>query len=164
MKQRTNEVRVLDHVQALLAEMDQRYRERFEAQTKALDAAFLANNTAVQAALLSQQTAVTAAMTAADRAVQKAEIAAEKRFDGVNEFRQLVTDLVREQMPRLEAEQRFTTTMSKIDDLKEAISDLRSTDAGFKGRSDGTQASWGMLLAIMVALSAVAGVIGHFIK
>lgn len=50
--------------------MDKRYQQRFEAQTKAIDAALLA----------------------AKEAVTKAETATEKRFESVNEFRQTLSD------------------------------------------------------------------------
>jgi hypothetical protein len=54
-----------EHFKALLAEMDLRYQQRFDAQ-----------NTAIAAALL-----------AAEKAVTKAEIAADKRFELLNELR-----------------------------------------------------------------------------
>jgi hypothetical protein len=54
-----------EHLKALLAEMDLRYQQRFDAQ-----------NTAIAAALL-----------AAEKAVSKAETAADKRFELLNELR-----------------------------------------------------------------------------
>ncbi|MES2211467.1 MAG: hypothetical protein V4515_14985 [Chloroflexota bacterium] len=104
---KAGEISVLDHVLALLAESDLRYQQRFDAQTRALDAALLAAEKAVQTAL-----------TAAEKAVTKAEIAAEKRFDAVNEFRGAYQDIIAQQMPRNEAEQRLTAMAEKIDDLK----------------------------------------------
>jgi hypothetical protein len=58
----------------LVEESDLRYQQRYDAQTKALDAARVAADLAVQAALV-----------AAEKAVSKAEVAAEKRFDVVSE-------------------------------------------------------------------------------
>ena len=149
MARRGESIPVLEHVSVLLASMDRRYQERFEAQTKALDAAFLAQQTAVQAALLAQQTAVGAAMTASEKAVMKAEVAAEKRFDGVNEFRQLVTDLVREQMPRVEAEQRLAAMREQIDELKGAL-------AQSQGRGAGLTAGWGYLVGAASLIGLIA--------
>ena len=57
-------ITVLKHVLALLGEMDLRYRQRFEAQNLAIDAARIA----------------------ADKAIAKAEAAAEKRFENVSEL------------------------------------------------------------------------------
>lgn len=58
------------HLLAMLAEKDRRDQQRFEAQTKAIDAA----------------------MAAAEKAVTKAENATERRFDAVNEFRATLSD------------------------------------------------------------------------
>jgi hypothetical protein len=58
-------VTVLEHVTALLAEMNLRLQQRFDAQT-----------TAIAAALLAQK-----------EAVEKAEVAADKRFELLNELR-----------------------------------------------------------------------------
>ncbi len=57
-----------------LVEKDLRDNQRFDAQSKALDAARIAADLAVQAALV-----------AAEKAVTKAEVAAEKRYDTVSE-------------------------------------------------------------------------------
>ena len=59
-----------DYVDALMAERDLRYQQRFEAQSQAIASALLA----------------------AEKAVTKADAATEKRFDGVNEFRRTLSD------------------------------------------------------------------------
>lgn len=59
-----------EHIEALMSQMDLRYQQRFDAQTKAIDAA----------------------LEAAEKAVSKAESANEKRFESVNEFRQTLSD------------------------------------------------------------------------
>ncbi len=63
-----------DSIAQSLVEKDLRDGQRFDAQSKALDAARVSADLAVQAALV-----------AAEKAVSKAEIAAEKRFDTVSE-------------------------------------------------------------------------------
>lgn len=63
--------------------------ERYETQTKALDAAFRA-----------QQEAMQVALAAAEKAVNKAEVAADKRFELLNELR--VGVATREQFEALE--------------------------------------------------------------
>jgi hypothetical protein len=140
-RQRDDTVAVLAHVMALLQQMDLRYQQRFDAQQKALDAA-----------LLAQEKAVQTAMIAAEKAVTKAEVAAEKRFDGVNEFRQLVTDLVREQMPRNEAEQRLAAMGEKVDEL-------RATVLSNAGRGAGLQAGWAYLLGAVALVGGVLGIV-----
>jgi hypothetical protein len=59
-----------EHLAALLAEMDKRYQQRFDDQTRAIDAAFAASK----------------------EAVAKAEAATERRLEGMNEFRDALQD------------------------------------------------------------------------
>jgi hypothetical protein len=63
----------INDVRRQINEADLRYQQRYDAQTRALDAARVAADLAMQAALV-----------AAEKAVAKAEAAAEKRFDAVS--------------------------------------------------------------------------------
>ena len=74
-------------------------QERYEQQTKAVDAAFSSQQTAMQTAKTEQTTAmntaldaqkdaINAAMAASDKATAKAETAADKRFEESNGYRQ----------------------------------------------------------------------------
>src|ERR1035437_9239771 len=72
-------------VNALLAEHDVRYEQRFRAQGEALSAALTAAEKAVAAALAAAEKASAFAQAAADRAVQKAEIANDQRFANLME-------------------------------------------------------------------------------
>lgn len=103
---------------AIINERDARYTERFES-----------SNIALAAALSAQKEAVAAALSAADRAVLKAEIAAEKRFDGVNEFRQTLADQQRTLMPRSEVEVINKAMTDKIDLLTAGWTQLRTAKA-----------------------------------
>jgi hypothetical protein len=95
--------------------------------TKALDAAFLAQQAAMTTAFSAAEKAVQAALLAAEKAVEKANVASEKRFEGVNEFRAQLSDIINTMMPRSE-----TTTM--VHSLDEKISDMKSSiDKGFTG-------------------------------
>ncbi len=87
-------------IDSKLASADERYSQRYAAQTSALDAAFSAQQTATKAALDAAKEAVNAALTAADKAVQKAESLAERRFE--ESVRQ--SDRI---MPRSETESRL---------------------------------------------------------
>ena len=78
----TDEVSLRQHIEALLAETNLRNQQRFEAQTKAIDAALLA----------------------AEKAVTKAETATERRFESVNEFRQTLSDQTKTFISRIELE------------------------------------------------------------
>lgn len=84
------------HLEARLEDADKRYQQRFDAQTKAIDAALMA----------------------AEKAVTKAETANDKRFEGVNEMRGSLNDMVSTLMPRNEAVPRFDALVEKIDALQ----------------------------------------------
>jgi hypothetical protein len=72
-------------LEKLAGERDRRYEDRF----KAMD----------------EKTSL--ALNASEKAVTKAEVAQEKRFDNTNEWRAAMQDRDRNQMPRVEIEQRF---------------------------------------------------------
>jgi hypothetical protein len=74
-----------DRVDAILAEHDVRYEQRFRAQGEALSAALTAAEKAVAAALAAAEKASASTQAAADRAVQKAEIANDQRFGTIVE-------------------------------------------------------------------------------
>ncbi len=134
-KSTTAAVPLREYVEALLREKDARDQQRFDAQSLALNAALLSAEKAVQTALI-----------AAEKAVTKAETAAEKRFDAVNEFRGAYQDIIAQQMPRAEAEQRLTSMAEKLDDLK------GSSRAG-------ANALWGYLAAAAAIAVAVVALI-----
>jgi len=143
-------------------------QERYETQTKAVDAAFLAQQTAMQTALTAAERAVATAMLAAEKAVDKAEMAAEKRFEAVNEFRGQLNDIVTTLISRVEAETRMGALSEKLD--SEAIRTaqrITELESGLllrlremqtrldrrEGLSTGIDKSWGYI----VGATAVAG-------
>jgi hypothetical protein len=89
-----------------------------------------------------------AALTAAERAVAKAEVAAEKRFEGLNELRGVVSDVGALQMPRAEAEQRLSAHSEQIQILTARLDTAQ-------GRSGGASALYGYLLAAAGLILAV---------
>jgi hypothetical protein len=84
-----------EHLKALLAEMDLRYQQRFDAQT----------------------TAINAALLAAEKAVTKAETAADKRFELLNELRMGVAT-----KSDYEAQEKLITSISSRLDKQEGKS------------------------------------------
>jgi hypothetical protein len=93
---------------------DLRYQQRFEAQSDALAAAFASQQQAMTVAFTVAEKAVAAALAAADRAVSKSELAADKRFEALNELRQMLNDMVASLLPRVEAMQLFKALEDKI--------------------------------------------------
>lgn len=87
-------------------------QERFEAQTRAVDAAFIA-----------QEHAMESALSAAEKATAKAEMASERRFESVNEFRGQLRDQAGTLMPRSEAEARLNDLADKVENRTVANAD-----------------------------------------
>ena len=139
-------VTLREHVDVRLTDMDRRYSERFEAQTKALDAAFLA-----------QQAAVQAALTSAEKAVGKAEVAAEKRFDSVNEFRGTLADQAAQLMSRAEAAALLAAVDVKLAALDEKIGITALRVEKMASASGGMRDGWQLLAGAVALVATVVG-------
>ena len=133
--------------------------------------------------------ATKSALAAADRAVTKAESATEKRFEGVNEFRNTLSDQQRTFIPRQEVDLTFKNIASRIDDanrdidkirteqgsflptasyelrhseLKSQIVDLKTTLAGMQGSKIGIGQGMGYIIGVIGVIGAVVAVIIKF--
>lgn len=130
----------LDRVMAAaLQAAELRYQQRFDAQGDALAAAFLSQQVAMKAALEAAKEAVQAALAAADRAVSKAELAADKRFEALNELRQMLNDMVATLFPRTEAVQRFDAMAEKIEAVGKRIETVEARINTFAGGMEGNR-------------------------
>jgi hypothetical protein len=103
--------------------------ERYATQTKALDAAFKAAEQAVAVALAN-----------AEKATVKAEMAADKRFDAVNEFRQVLTDQTATFLPRTEYEASHSALSERVTASVERMGNLELRLTGRLDRGDGITA------------------------
>lgn len=126
--------------------------ERYQTQTKALEAAFAAAERAVAAALL-----------AAEKAVGKAETAAEKRFESVNEFRGQLNDIVTTLISRTEAEARITAIAEKTagleDRMQSRLRELESRVDTHAGSTKGLDKALGSLFGFVGAAAAAVAII-----
>lgn len=86
------------------------------------------------------------------QALTKQDAATEKRFEGVNEFRNQLRDQNVTFMARTEALSRIDANAAKIDQLSKQISDREATSAG------STQ-TWGLLAAGLLLFCTVIGMI-----
>jgi hypothetical protein len=120
---------------------DLRYQQRFEAQSDALTAALQAAKEAVQAA-----------QAAADRAVAKAEAAADKRFEALNELRQMLNDMVATMLTRKEADQQFKSV-----EEKHTASENR-TEQQFKASGDKNAVTEAHIVRVESRLDQMQGV------
>lgn len=103
----------------LLDERDRQYAQRFAAQQEAL-----------QAALQAAEKAVANALSAAKEAVLKAEEASKDKFAGINELRGSLNDVIRLQMPRLEAEARFNGIDEKLRAVEARVEAITNSNQG----------------------------------
>lgn len=138
----------LDGTRALIDANDLRYQQRFDAQTKALDAALAAAKEAVQTAL-----------AAAEKATVKAEVAADKRFDAVNEFRQTLSDQAREFVRADYMLQAFEGRDQLIQALSDRIRELELARSATAGQQAGVQGKVTDQRAQLAAYLGVAGVL-----
>ena len=130
---------------------------RFDALERLLNERHVSAQKALDAALVAQREATTAALAANKEAVLKAEHASEKRFEGVNEFRQSLADQARLFMPRAEAE-----TLYKAVDEKVAALAVRLDRT--EGRGHGRRDAWGYVVAVIGTLVGLAGLIIAMLK
>lgn len=102
---------------AVLVEHDKRYEQRFAAQENAVQLALSRVDKEFHEHLAQVRTETHAALEAAEKAITKAETATEKRFESVNEFRSQLADQAATFMQRNESLQRHDATAEKISDL-----------------------------------------------
>jgi hypothetical protein len=107
---------------ALLAERDLRHQQQVETLRSALDAMSQltdAKLSGLRTLIDTQAEKVALALASADKAVSKAESATERRFEGVNEFRQTLSDQAREFVTRREFETLRTTGTERMDEMRQ---------------------------------------------
>lgn len=90
------------------------------------------------------------ALVAADRAVAKAEAAAEKRFESVNEFRNVLSNQSATLITRTESDAQMQAMSEKIDGLKERMDRNEGADKGVAARMATT-------IAIATVVATLAG-------
>ena len=125
----------IDALQTLLNEREDRTKERFAAMDKQ----------------------VNAALASSDKAVNKAELATEKRFEGVNEFRETLRDQAATLMPRVE----YNVQHRALEDL---VSNIAERMTVMENRQLGSKASLGQLGGLIIGGAVVAGAIGTLIS
>jgi hypothetical protein len=167
------------HLEGALGDLKGKLDERYETQTKAVDAAFVAQQTAMTVALAAAERAVATALLAAEKATVKAENAADKRFDAVNEFRGQLADQANTFMPRSEAEAaigrnterlqelallaQMHVTKSEMDmqvkGLSERYQELSRWVSTDTGRTSGIQSTWLVLVTVLSLTTTVIALI-----
>lgn len=148
-------------VVAAIAAADLRYEQRYNAQADALAAAFLSQQVAMKTALEAAKEAVQAALAAADRAVTKSEQAADKRFEALNELRQMLNDMVGSLITRVEAVQRFDSITEKIDAGVKRVESLEARYNTMTGEQSGSERRGrDVVTAARANVGMVVGIVG----
>lgn len=111
---------------AKISDLHDMLQERYEQQTKAVDAAFSSQQiamqvakteqgTAMNTALAVQKEAINTAMAASDKATAKAETAADKRFEESNGYRQQLQNQAQTFATKEEVDVRMKAFTDKLD-------------------------------------------------
>lgn len=152
---------------------------RMEAESSRVEGQFAAQEKGISTAMTAAEKAILAAMTAAKEAVLKAEVASDKRFEGVNEFRQSLNDMVLRLLPRTEGEERLKAMAEKIDagtaqlalmirrdEVAErfkaadaAVASLASRMDKKEGSGAGMNQSWLILVGAIAAIGVIVGLV-----
>ncbi len=101
-------------------------------------------------AVAAQDRANTIALQAAEKAVLKAETASEKRFEGVNEFRQTLSDQAANFVTRKEVEALFAAVNGTL--LR-----LDTSASADHGKSAGADYAWRAIITVIGLLIAASG-------
>lgn len=142
----------IEAMKQTFAAADLRYQQRFDAQADALAAAFSAAKEAVNAAL-----------AGADRAVLKAELAADKRFEALNELRQMLNDTLKTLMNRTEVTslinavvEKTEQTNKRIDSIEGRLNTMTGETIGNRRMKDDVRVWIGVGISIVLAAIGVA--------
>jgi multidrug efflux pump subunit AcrA (membrane-fusion protein) len=135
---------LLIHMVALIEAQEARFQATLEERELRYSQRFADTRTALEAAL-----------AAAEKAVVKAEVATEKRFEAVNEFRQMVNELVSGKIDRAEFLLAITNMTEKIEDSKERIT--RS-----EGKGAGKDALWAYIIGAVGLVAAFLAIATRF--
>src|ERR1700734_257692 len=102
----------------------------------------------LQIALKSVEQTAAAAQASSERATNKAETAMEKRFDGVNEFRQTLGDQATRFITRAEVDQRMAASDKETAGVVSRLDRIEAKGLGL-------QAGWGILISIITVTGLV---------
>ncbi len=126
----------LDALRRVLDERDARYAQRAASQDKA----------------------VSSALETSEKAIIKAESATERRFEGVNEFRQTLADQASTLMPRAEYTVQHQALEEKVSANDKRINELQSTQISLLAKGGGAKEAWSYVIAIIGLIIGVLAV------
>lgn len=149
MEQQPGEISLRELVDVQIQDLSQ----QVSALSALTDAKFVTFRTLID----SQAEKVALALTAADKAVMKSETATEKRFEGVNEFREQLRDQAATLASRREVESGEAALNAQIEVLRGRLTEITRRMDMKEGQSKGVSSS---LAAIVTAIGATATLVG----
>jgi len=116
----------------------------------------------LQIALKSVEQTAAAAQSSSERATTKAEIAMEKRFDGVNEFRQTLGDQAGRLISRAEVEARMVASDKETTGLASRLDRIEAASLGKQDNEKSRRDNTGLWIAVgaMIAAFLAAAIAG----
>lgn len=133
-------------------------RERFEAQTKAGEVAFIAQQTALQTGLLTAERGVETALAAAKEATTKAEVNATARFE---QFRSESGLQIKTLSDKLDSE--IGRVTERLSELANRLDMTIGKSVGAADNQTSTRLNNGYLIALGGFLLALVGVVAGFL-
>ncbi len=106
----------------------------------------------------SQDKAVSSALETSEKAIIKAESATERRFEGVNEFRQTLADQASTLMPRAEYTVQHDALRAQVAGIDRHVSKLQSDQLSLSARGGGMKETWGYVIAVIGLIIAMLAV------
>jgi predicted nucleic acid-binding Zn-ribbon protein len=137
-----------DHFLALLLRQREEMNQRIDAVAQRID---VAND--------AQRNALTLALANVEKAVHKTDEAVERRFAGVNEFRQALTDQTNTFIPRSEHSVQFRAMNERADILSARMAAMDTQLATIMGKSQGVGVAGAVVYAGILAVTAVVGIL-----
>jgi hypothetical protein len=110
---------------------------------------------------LSMDRSVSAALAAADKAVNKAESATEKRFEGVNEFRETLRDQAAQLLSRPEFAVLHKSVTDRLETFEEKLSLMENRAVGKK---EGLSFAGQIVLGIIAFAAVVTAFLTSFTR
>lgn len=109
----------------------------------------------------SQDSAVKLAIETSEKAITKAETATEKRFEGVNEFRQTLADQAATLMPRAEFNVQHTALTERINTNEGRMNRVQQDISVLQSRGNSLKDAWGYLIGFVGIIIAGLAVYFH---
>ena len=158
------------HLQQQINDLEKLLSERYATQTKALDAALLAQQASTREAQVAQQTAMHTALASAEKAVDKAAAATDKRFESSNGYREQLANQAATFLSRNEFDARLLSNIDKMDsnfiqngsriqDLENRLNTMQGQEQGAAESRNSGRLDVGTIVAVLAVIIAAAAML-----